>query len=115
MIGKKLLVLEDGQIFHRKEISKDLYLEEWKNATIKNIKKYSYLGIVAIIRFYVHSLNFIKKQSEVLKIKVKNIIAKRSKNNEAKKVEPSKFLKMISEYKQKIRKIRHQIKEEENL
>jgi hypothetical protein len=50
----------------------------------------------------------------VLKIKVKEILTKRSKNK-VEKTEPNKFLKMISEYKHKIKKIKHQIKEEENL
>jgi hypothetical protein len=114
MIGRKLMVLQEGVVVHHNEnLLKDSY-EEWKRSVAKNFKKYSYLGLVATIRFYIHSLNFAKKQYEVVKIKAKDMIAKKSKNND-KKIEPNKFLKMISEYKHKIRKIRHQIKEEENL
>ena len=108
------MVMQEGVVVHSSEnLIRDSY-EEWKHATIKNIKKYSYVRLVGTIRFYVHALNFIKRQYETLKVKVKNIIAKKKKNNVV-KTEPSKFLKMISDYKHKIRKIRHQINEEENL
>ncbi len=114
MIGRKLMALQEGVLVHHNEnIMKDSY-EEWRHSTVKNIKKYSYLGLVATIRFYIHFVNFVKKQYGLIKIKVKDSINKRSKKSEG-KAETNKFLKMISEYKHKVKKIKHQIKEEENL
>ena len=114
MIGRKFMVMQEGVVVHSSEnLIRDSY-EEWKHATIKNIKKYSYVTLVGTIRFYVHAVNFTKRQYETLEVKVKNIIQKKKKNNVV-STEPSKFLKMISDYKHKIRKIRHQINEEENL
>ena len=114
MVGKKLILLRSGTVIPREEIiSKDQYLEELKYVTIKNIKKYSYLGLVASIRFYFHFANLLKKKYQETKIKIKEMRGKRLNvvNNE--KREASKFLKMISEYKHKIRNIKRQIKEEE--
>lgn len=113
MIGRKFMALQEGVVFHHNEnITEDSY-EEWKHSTVKNFKKYGYLGLVATIRFYIHSLNFIKRQYETIKMKIKEIHAKKLETEGIKKVEANKFLKMISEYKRKIRTIKHQIKEEE--
>ena len=50
-----------------------------------------------------------------MKNKIKKVNKKNQANGKAgEKVEVSKFLKMMSDYKQKIREIRHKIKEEEN-
>ena len=112
MIGRKLVIIQgNSEIVNIKE---DPYLEEWKHTTVKNIKKYSYLLLVAIIRTYVHSSNFIKLKYQELKLKIKNRFGKNKEKEEAEK-EASKFLKMITDYKHKIRKIRRQIKEEEDL
>ena len=114
MVSRKLMIPQEGVLVHHNEyITRESY-EEWKHSAVKNIKKYSYLALVGTIRFYIHSLNFIKKQYEAVKSKATNMIQKRVKNNGV-STEPSKFLKMISDYKHKIRKIKHQIKEEENL
>ena len=114
MIGRKLVMLQNGQVQNKEEtILKAPYLEEWKHLTIKNIKKHGYIGLVATIRFYIRSSNFLKNKYQEVKIKIKNIRSKNSNGNSPEKREVSKFLKMISEYKHKIRKIKHKIKEEE--
>lgn len=114
MIGKKVVILQDGQILHRDEILKDSSLEEWKHIAVQNLKKYSYTGLVKIIRFYVHFSDFLKIKYQTIKIKVKNMYVKKLQKKEIEKPEINKFLKMISEYKYKIRRIKHQIKEEES-
>jgi hypothetical protein len=114
MIGKKLAILQNGQISHREEtISKEAFLEEWKYNALKNIRKYSYFGLVASVRFYLHFSNFLKIKYQVVKTKIKNNLGKKSNENKMEKREASNFLKMISEYKYKIRKIKYQIKKEE--
>ncbi len=115
MIGRKLMVMQDGAMVHHENIFKDSYLEDLKRSLIKNSKKYSYIGVVATVRFYVHSTNFLKNKYGEVKIKIKELYQKKSKKEVTEKREVSGFLKMISEYKHKLRKIKKQIKEEENL
>jgi len=114
MIGRKLVILQNGQAFHREEILfKAPFFEEWKHLTIKNIRKHGYIGLVATIRFYVRSSDFLKNKYQETKIKIKNMRSKNQNGNFGEKREVNKFLKMISEYKHKIREIKHKIKEEE--
>jgi hypothetical protein len=113
MIERKLLMLQNGQIAQTKESFLEIPYQEWKDLAIKNIKKHGYTGLVATIRFYVLSINFLKNKYQEVKIKVKNIRGKKLVDEEKREV--SGFLKMISEYKQKIRDIRNKVKEEENL
>jgi hypothetical protein len=114
MISRKLVVLQDNQVLNKEEFFlKTQFLNEWKYLTAKNLKKHGYAGLVATIRFYVLSINFLKNKYQVIKIKIKNIRGKKLNTEEKKEV--SGFLKMISEYKHKIREIKHKIKEEENL
>ncbi|MFZ1019749.1 MAG: hypothetical protein WAN61_02035 [Minisyncoccia bacterium] len=112
MLGRKLLALPSAGI-SVEEQTQAPFLEEWKYLTVKNIKKHGYKGLVATVRFYVLGTNFLKNKLGQVKTKIKNLRGK--KLNEMEKREVSGFLKMISEYKQKIREIKHQIKEEENL
>ena len=116
MIGKKLVLLKNGQILSREEtFLKAPYLEEWKHLTVKNIKKHGYTGLVATIRLYVRSSNLLKNKYQEVKIRIKNVRKKSQNGGLSEKKEASKFLKMISEYKHKIREIKHKIHEEENL
>jgi len=116
MIGRKLAVIADGQI-----VEKDYdhpfvpHLRKVKHLTFTNIKKYGHLSLVEILRFHFRSSNVLKNKYEEVKTKIKNVNKKNQANGKAgEKVEVSKFLKMMSDYKQKIREIRHKIKEEEN-
>ncbi|KKQ07916.1 MAG: hypothetical protein US18_C0005G0003 [Parcubacteria group bacterium GW2011_GWB1_36_5] len=114
MIGRKLPALEQKQISNQEEILFELpFLKEVKHITIKGMKKHGYAGLVAIVRFYIRSTNFLKNKYEEIRLKIKN----RGNRNHAgdEKREISKFLKIIGEYKQKIREIKHRIKKEENL
>lgn len=114
MIGKKLLMLQNGQVFDRNEtFLKAPHLEELKHKTIKNIKKYGYAGLVTTIRFYIKSTNLLKNKYEEARIKIKSLYSKKSNSETGDRQEISKFLKIISEYKRKIREIRHKINEEE--
>ena len=120
MIGRKLLMLQNGQISYRDSAEtflKAQYFEELKHSAIKTIKKHRYTGLVTIVRVYLRSSNFIKDKYEKVKIKIINLFYKKTdSNNKIKeKQEVPKFLRIISEYKNKIREIKHKIKEEENL
>ncbi|MEK7471249.1 MAG: hypothetical protein AAB623_01200 [Patescibacteria group bacterium] len=117
MIWRKLLMLQNGQILNKEEtLLETAYLEELKHLTIKNIKRHGYTGLVTIIRLYIKSSNFIKNKNKQIKIKIKDKLSKHSSRLNGdlpKSQEIPKFLKIISEYKQKIREIKHKIREEE--
>lgn len=116
MIGKKLLMLQNGQILQREEdLFKIQHLEEFKRLTIKNVKKHGYPILVTTIRYYVRSSNLLRNKYQEVKNKIKNIHIKKQKDGSLEKREASNFLKMVSEYKNKIRKIKQKVKEEENL
>ena len=90
------------------------HLEKVKDLAVKNIKKYGHLSLVVTLRLYIRSTNFFKNKYEEIKIKIKNINTKNHANGDSsEKIEVSKFLKIISDYKRKIREMKHKIHEEE--
>ena len=110
-------MLQNGQILNKEEtLLETAYLGELKHLTIRNIKRHGYTGLVTIIRLYIKSSNFIKNKNKQIKIKIKDKLSKHSSRLNGdlpKSQEIPKFLKIISEYKQKIREIKHKIHEEE--
>jgi len=114
MIGRKLILLQNGAVFPKEEVFWETrHLEKLKHSTVKNIKKHSYAGLVGTIRFYVRFSSFLKNKYQEVKIKIKNIHSGRAESDSPEKREISKFLRMVSEYKNKIKEIKHKIKEEE--
>ena len=93
-------------------------LEKISGIVGKELKKVGYITFVSGLRIYMLSFNFLKNKYKNLKVKIRDI---KSKNNigtqiiKRKKQEASKFLKVVSEYKTKIKKIKRKIKEEEGL
>ncbi|MEK9181471.1 MAG: hypothetical protein AAB786_00400 [Patescibacteria group bacterium] len=116
MIGRKLALLRNGQIVQSGEILLRIpSIEKIKDLTLVHLKKYGHLGLVFSIRFYIRAINFLKEKYEEVKIKIKNINMPKDLNgNRLPNTEGSKFLKMISDYKHKIREIKQRIHEEEN-
>ena len=115
MIGRKLGLLRRGEGIEQNLAMIEMpFLKEVKSITFKNIKRYGYIILVGAIRLYVRSENFLKLKLEELKAKAKEIRQKNGNGGETNEVqEASKFLKMVSDYKHKIRKIKHRIHEEE--
>ncbi|TSC77666.1 MAG: hypothetical protein G01um101424_289 [Parcubacteria group bacterium Gr01-1014_24] len=117
MLGKKLVLFKNGQTPNREEVLFEVpHLEEIRHFVTKNIKKYGHMGLVITLRFYIRSSNFLKYQYEEVKIKIKNVSGKNKNGLNGdlpEKAEVNKFLKMISDYKNKIREIKHKIHEEE--
>ena len=117
MIGRKLILLKNGQLKVQEEISFEIpYLKEIRILTIENIKKYEHLSLVVILKFYVRLTNFIKYTYGEVRNKIKNRSIKNGSrlNGDLPERQVSKFLKMISDYKRRIREIKHKIHEEEN-
>ena len=114
MIGRKLVLLQNGQVSSNKETVFEVsHLEKVKHFTITNIKKYEHLILVEVLRFYVRGTNLFKNKYEEIKIKIRNIKMKRHISGEKKEI--SKLLKIIGEYKSRIKEIKHKIRKEEDL
>ena len=119
MLGRKLALVRNGQTaesHHSSFFVPDL--QKIKNLTLKGTKRAGYILIFWTLKFSIKSSSFSKKKWKELSKKVK---AKFKKNKDilteeiSEKQEVSKFLKMISDYKHKVRKIKHQIEEEEGI
>ena len=115
MISRKLMLIQNGIIMPMGENHIGLsYIEEIKTLTIRNIKRYTYIALVNIIRFYVRSLNYVKTKYTELKSKMTEVSTRRLHSHTIENIEVSKFWKTVSEYKQKVREIKHRIDVEEN-
>lgn len=118
MVGKKLIMVQDGQVLVPNKAEFFLnteYLKEFKRTAIKNTKKHGYLLLVEIIRSYFRSVNFLKNKYSELKNKIKELYQRRQAHTHGEKRKENSFLKVISEYKDKIKKIKEQVEKEENI
>ena len=114
MVGRKLSMLQSGQLSPRQEpVSEIEYLEEWKHLALKSVKRHGYAALVVTIRFYVQSSNLLKNKHREIKLWMKDMRGKKANGSSEEKQIVNNFLKMISEYKHKIREIKHKIKKEE--
>lgn len=114
MIGRKLAVIKHEQGITEKEIVLEIpYLKNIKHLTFKNIKKHGYTLAVITVRYYVRGTNFLKNKYEKMKVRIMNRGNNKGASGENREI--SKFLKVVSEYKHKIRRIKHEIKKEESL
>src|ERR1035437_5565796 len=117
MIGRKLAPVRNGEV-EKQEYAHPFVpdVQKIKHLTLESLKKYEHAMLVVILRFYVRFSNFLKNTYEGLKTKVKNL--RKSKNGnmseETETKEASKFLRVISDYKQRVIHIKHRITEEEN-
>ncbi len=115
MLGRKLAHVNSGEAVaqeHPHVFVPDF--QKIKQLTKVNSKRYGYLLLVATLRAYVRSINMLKIQYRNLETKIKNM-RRGSSETVSEEQQASKFLKMISEYKHKIRKIKHKIHEEEKI
>jgi hypothetical protein len=117
MIGNKLLLLQQGKVVAQESFPFRIpEAHELKKITRKNARKYGFVTLVIILRLYVLASHFLKIQfkkfGKFISEKVNKIIAGKKKE-EPKEV--SAFLKRMSEYKDKVRKIKDKIKEQEGI
>lgn len=119
MIWRELVLVKNGQaarMQHQHALATDL--QNLKHLTIKNTKKFGYIAVFEILRFSIKSSNLIKVKSKLI---INELVKKFTKNKEdsleevLEKKEVSKYLRVISEYRQKIRQMKHRIKEEEGI
>lgn len=118
MIIRKLIPIRKGAVI-QEEFSHPFVpdIEKIKHITSVSTRRYGYMAVVGSVRLYVRFGNFLKSNYEIAKSKLKNL-RKNRKNGEAEsptgEKEASKFLKMITDYKYKIRHIKTKIEREEN-
>jgi len=115
MFNKKLSLMQNIKmdIIEKEQIPLEIpYVIEIKHLTIRKVKRYGYVGLVIVIRLYFRSVNLWKRNYSKLKTKIENWHKNDIMNN-SEKQEVNRFLRIISDYKHKIRKIKHDIKEEE--
>ena len=117
MIGRKLSLVKNGEAIVTPETTFEIpHWDKVKHHTVRGAKKYGHMGLVETLRLYIRFSNFLKEKYEELKVKIKNINTKKDLNGKpVEKAEVNKFLKMISDYKNKIRELKQKIHEEENL
>ncbi|MBP6883747.1 MAG: hypothetical protein KBC06_00745 [Candidatus Pacebacteria bacterium] len=115
MVGRKLAPVRNGQIFAQEYPHPFVpHIENLKRFSYKSLRKYEHIALVATLRMYVRFSNYTKYSYSVLVAKIKTAINKdRFDGDTADKREISKFLKIISDYKKRVRNIKHRIKEEE--
>jgi hypothetical protein len=110
MIGKKLVLIRNGNIAHEELVHKVLPdFQTIKYVVSEKAKKGGYVATVIAVRTYVQSSNFLKNTYTDIKEKIKNW---KKTGEQIEKKEASKFLKMISDYKYKVKSIKRQIEEE---
>ncbi len=117
MFSRKLILLKNQGVMieHAEDLILELpFVKELKHLTIKKVKRYGYVGVVTSIRLYFRGINLAKLKYTELKDKI-NSVDKSKWINDIEKREVNKFLKVVSNYKHKIRQIKHQIKEEEKI
>lgn len=114
MFSRKLSTIEDVHLLNADYTHPFVPdIEKLKVIAIEKTKKYGHATIVIALRTHIKSKNFLKGQYDVVVTKIREIRGVPYNVDEA-KAEVSGFLKMISEYKHKIRDIKHKIHEEEN-
>jgi len=118
MISRKLLLVNNSveNIKNETLLSDILDFDRIKHLTIINLKKASHTLLWIVLKTYIISSNFINKKRKELVEKIKSRMSKRHKEeDQPEKKEVSKHIKIISEYRQKIRNMTHRIKEEEGI
>lgn len=114
MVARKWFLVKGTDQNHHLEhsILEPFDFDKLKYLVIKNLKKTAHILLWIFLRVYILSIDFInKKKNKILTIiKTKFNKYKKEENKEA-----SKFIKIISEYRHKIKKIKHKIKEEEGI
>ena len=115
MVSRKIALIRMGEEANEKDVHP--FVPDFikiKNFLIEKIKKYEHLILVTMVRFSIRSSNSTKNGYKKVKDKIKSIMDKNNTSQENGR-EASKFLKMISDYKDRIRHIKHKIKNGEEI
>ena len=114
MLGRKLMLLRNGALIHVGNNTPQIIpnLNTIQYTLFKGTKRGTYVLTITMVRLYVKLGNFLKSKYETLKTRIENIGNNNASTGEK---EVSKFLKMVSDYKYKVRSIKKYIEEEEKV
>lgn len=117
MISRKLFSNNKNEIeqIERTPLFETHNLQEIKQLIINNSRIFGHKSLLFILRIYIISSNFIKQKKNLLISKIKAKLNKNKIEGEETNTDPSKFIKIVSEYKHKVRKMTHRIKKEEGI
>lgn len=118
MVMRRVILLKELKTHAGTELTLDVPdLEEIKVIAIKKFKIYGYIILVVSIRIYIKLSHLLKNKYQIAKNMVHKIHQKYSSKNKlvSERKQASKFLKIIGDYKSKIRIIKEKIKAEEGL
>ncbi len=120
MLWREMALVKNGKVGsaeHAHPFVPDL--EKVKRHGGKFLKKTAHTAIYVSIKSYLLFKRFIKEKSKLIFKKLASLIKKESENISEEfvkeKKEVSKYLRVISDYRQKIRKVKEEIKEEEGI
>ncbi len=116
MIGRKMSTVSFGEVLSSNDFSHPFVpdIQKVKEVSVETLKKIGHFSLVATLRYYVRLTNFTKSKYQSLRERINNKIHTGGDMELKGNREISKFLKIISEYKVKIRDIKQKIHEEEN-
>jgi hypothetical protein len=115
MIGRKIILIQNGQAPEYPEVSNNQEWEEFKYEALKGLKRLGYALLVEGVRLYVKLISYLKNLSRLIIRKIQKVYYKKLETGTGEPRESSKFLKMVGQYKRKLRRIKEKVKEEENL
>jgi hypothetical protein len=84
-----------------------------KSISFKGLKRFIDVSILIILRLYVKFINFLKNQYGKLKMKIKSMSQESRDGSGLLNREANKVLRVVSEYKNKISRMKKNIVEEE--
>ena len=114
MIGRKMRRALEGAAANLEEDHPLVpELQKIKDLAHRTARRLGYLSLVLLIRLHFKSSKLLREQYSEFKTKVKNRLMKEPGNEPGNSAPSSKFLKIVSEYKHKVRRIKHRIREEE--
>ncbi len=116
MIGRKLALVKNGAAAAPRPALPEIPdFQEMKFIIAKRARTWSFVLLVVTIRLYVRSAKFLRRESDNIAGKIRSKFRKSAVTAEAEETqEVSKFLKMISDYKQRVKRIKKRIKDEES-
>ena len=114
MIGRKWMLIQNGYVFEEEPVlSEKEYWEEFKEWAQEGLRRLGFVLLVVTIRIYVKISTLLHKGFRKGTEKIRTLRGKSSEEIEGEAKSDNKFLKMMKDYKKKVRRIKEKVKKEE--
>jgi hypothetical protein len=115
MMWRRLTLIRAGLIVVDENLPHPFvpHMHKIKHFSFRSLKRFVDITIIITLRFYVRFVNFVKNQYSKLRIKIMSMSQENPDGNGLLKKEANKVLKVLSEYKNKISRMKKNIYEEE--